>query len=508
MTAKAASSADIAAYLQDRRLVMIESLKKIYDGDLQSRLGELLYRPKSIGGPRESTMEWAEAQIEKSEWPLLSNLLPILPVDERSIACVVLSYADDENPWPGEGAVVRWHVEASSKNQQAALLDTDCYAFVESVAEELAARETGLNRMLDVIGPAYQDTYLAHEKRPRDFVVRPVRIACQNVIVGLAAIAQDSSFDGLSVVAWQTCEVPHIAAHEANRALTALMLCDAFQNGGTMEIRFDQRTRVKHQGQDHWIDGHPEGGVPASLRRYGRSVGAKLGADDPQAISPREARDLFLAITPMPEDLRQRVGRAINHHGISPERLCFTLLNPVWRSIELDYLLATSSRVVSILEGGSNWENRSARQAETEVCRAAVMAGMLYLRLNATDTAGADEDARVLEDRRAGVEWHVLDELGAVHFAGLTLGDTLPWLPGKQLEQAELAVFPRSFVTDAVVEDVMSAASGVPRALVVPRDTKLPRLPPELLVLTCPDRRPDIDKTIEGKLLMARISRG
>jgi hypothetical protein len=509
--ARSVTSSDVAEYLKLRGLALPDKLAKIYDGDLQERLGDLLYRPAGGGEQTSSTFEWAESEIEHSEWPLLPNLLPLLPVDERSFACVVLSYLDEDPDlpaWDGEGAVVRWHVNAPKKDQQAALLDTDCYAYADSVAAELAAREAGLNRMLDVIGPAYQEAYLANERRPRDFIVRPVRVACQNVIVGLAAIAQDSSFDGLSVVAWQTCEVPHVAAHEANRALTALTLCDAFQNGGTMEIRFDRKTRVKYQSQDHWFDGHPEGGVPASLRRYGRTVGVELGADDPKSISPAEARDLFLAITPMPGDLRERVGQAIERYGVSPERLCFTLLAPVWRDIELDYLLATTSRVVAILEGGSGWEARSARQAETEVCRAAVMAGMLHRRLNATDAAGAEEEARVVEDRRAGVEWRVLDDVGAVQLSGLSPGGVLPWAPGRQIDRSELAVFPRSFVTDGVVEDVMNAAGGVPRALVVPRDTTLPALPPDLLVLTCPDRRPDIEKTIEGKLLTARISRG
>jgi hypothetical protein len=502
------ASSDLAAFLEARGLVMPDSLARVYDSDLPKQLGELLYRPAAEGPIVESTMECAGEQIEQSDWPLLSNLVPILPVDDRSFACVVLSYVDDE-PWPGAGAVVRWHLNAPTKERQATLLDTDCFAYVESVAEELAARQVGLDRMLDVIGPAYQEHYLAHEKRPRDFIVRPVRIACQNVIVGLAAIAQDSSFDGLSVVVWQTCEVPHVVAHEADRALTALTLCDAFQNGGTMEIRFDRKARVKHQGTDYWFEGHPEQGVPASLRRYGRTVGVELGADNPKAISPREARNLFFAITPMPDGLRARVEDAIETYGITPERLCFTLLNPVWRDIELDYILATSSRAASILEGGSSWQDRSARQAETEVCRAAVMAGMLYRRLNATDAAGAaDEEARVVEDRRAGVEWEVIGELGAVRFSGLTPGDVVPWSSGAQLEGTELVIFPRSMATPGVIDEVMNAADDVPRALVVPRDTELPELPTGLLKLTCPDRHPDIDKAIERNLLTARISRG
>jgi hypothetical protein len=114
----------------------------------------------------------------------------------------------------------------------------------------------------------------------------------------------------------------------------------------------------------------------------------------------------------------------------------------------------------------------------------------------------------VVEDRRAGVEWEVIGELGAVRFSGLTPGDVVPWSSGAQLEGTELVIFPRSMATPGVIDEVMNAADDVPRALVVPRDTELPELPTGLLKLTCPDRHPDIDKAIERNLLTARISRG
>ena len=98
--------------------------------------------------------------------------------------------------------------------------------------------------------------------------------------------------------------MPHVATHEANRALAALTLCDAFQNGGTMEIRFDRDARFMQDGKPITYHGHPEKAVPASLRRFGRTVGVTLGAEDPRAITPAEARELFLAITPMPAELR------------------------------------------------------------------------------------------------------------------------------------------------------------------------------------------------------------
>jgi hypothetical protein len=450
-------------------------------------------------------LEWAERLINASDWQLPSNLVPILPVDDGSFACAVVPDRVDE-PVP----VVRWHLTVAEQRHQAALLDTDCFLYVESVAEELAARERGLQRVLDEIGPGYQGTHLGKNKRPRDFVLRPIRLACQNVIVALAAIGQDSTFDGLSVAAWQTCEVPHVATHEPNRALAALTLCDAFARGGTMEIRFDRPATITLDGRSIHYIGHPEGRVPASLRRYGRTVGVALGAEDPAAISPREARELFLAVTRMPHDLRRRVHEATTRRGVTPERACYTLLSQVWREIELDMLMATSEHAASILAGGADWSQRSQRQAESDVCRAALMAGMYFRRLNGRDTAATttDEGIRVVEDVSAGVTWSINDSEASLtyHLAAAT---PPPWLtPGATLAATtDLTVVPRVHVTESDLERVrVSDTTGAPAALLVPQDTVLPS--PAVPVLRCPDRLADLDRAIEDKLLTSRISRG
>ena len=124
---------------------------------------------------------------------LPESLLPFCVVDEASIACVLTQ--DDD--YYATGEIVRVFLTDVEHRFQCALLDMHPLAYMTSLEEELPARDEGLRRVLDEIGPAYQDAYLAKEKRPRDFVIRPVRIACQNVIVGLAAFAQDSTFDGL-----------------------------------------------------------------------------------------------------------------------------------------------------------------------------------------------------------------------------------------------------------------------------------------------------------------------
>jgi hypothetical protein len=246
--------------------------------------------------------------------------------------------------------------------------------------------------------------------------------------------------------------------------------------------------------------------VPASLRRYGRTVGVELGATDRGAISPAEARELFIAVTPMPDELRSRVEWAVEHDGIAPERLCYALMTGTWKPIELDMLLASSSRVASIVAGGADWTDRSARQAESEVCRAAVMVGMLFDRLNNRDSAGGN--VRVLEDDRQGVSWHCDPQLGAVEFDQLDATLALPWLRGQAVTARRLVVAPRTTLTAGCVSTLPTPSADGAVAVLVPLDIEADDLPDHVLVLRCPERLADLDKQIEAKLLTARISRG
>lgn len=471
--------------LTERKLAPAPGLAEVWNSTFSGNLEELLVSPAPTEGRRD--IAWAEALINASGQPLPPHLVPLMPVDERSFACVVLSGAG-RRPRPDEGSVVRWHLDVKDKRHQAELLDTDCLRYVRSVEAELAARDAGLSLVLDQIGPAYREAFLARGEPPGDFAPRPVRLSCQNVIVGLAAFARDPAFDGLSVPAWQTCEVPHVAAHEANRALAALMLCDAFQGGGTMEVRFT---------------GHPERQIPASLRRYARTAGVGLGAAGPATISPAEARELFLAVTPMPGELRDRVRKAIEAEGIAPERLCFELLAGTWHPLELDFLLATTARTASVVSGGSEWRDRGARQAESEACRAAVMSGMLFNALANHDPAGAAQSVRVLEDSRREVTWRCDPELAAVEFGGLDPALPVPWAGTDGEGYQAFTVVPRTHVTPAAFGTVRRLRERTPAALLLPLDCAV-QVPGDIPVLRCPDGLADLDLAVAEKLLKSR----
>lgn len=484
-------------YCRSRGLIAPSGLTGLLTSDVATILDGLLYRP-DVPAVEPPSLAWALDRLHEGISDPPMNLLPLLPVDDASIACAICASRDDPE-FDDAGHVVRWHLGDIPSHYQHALLDHSAEMYVRSVADELAVRRKGLTDIRR-IAKRYRNKYLLKGSRPPSWAERPVQLACQNVIIGLAAFAHESRFEGLRVPVYLTCEVPHLATHEANRALTALMLCDSFQNGGTMEIRFGSR--------------HRQEVVPAGLRRFGRSLGVELGAETEWAITPAEARQLFLRVTPMPDGLRDRVYDLMDRGLASPERLCYTLLAPIWREIELDYLLATSSRIASILEGGASPGQRRARLAELEVSRAALMVGMLYRRLDSKDAAtGSDRGIRVFEDSRTGVEWTMNDELGAVGFTSIPAGP-VPWAASERNpltmgDHGILVAIPRALPTPAdheLVINLQTESASAVVALLVPADMA-DTVPSEIPILLCPERLGELDIEIESRSLKSQVSR-
>jgi hypothetical protein len=424
--------------------------------------------------------------------PPPGNLLPLAVVCESSFACLVCDRAiDDPTLIHGQGhEVLRWHLGRIGAPFQGEILDLDPLSYLDSLAVEMAGR-TPARQAVEKAAAAYYESHVAAEARPAKDVLRPVQLACQNVIIGLATLRHDAIFDGLRVEAYVTCEVPHLATGEADRAMAGLLLCDAFQSGGTMEIRFGRQ------------DQRGDAPLPASLRRYARARGLQIGAADQYSISPSEARALFLLVTPMSEELHFHAHSALDSGRISPERLCHAVMAGVWRDIELSYLLATTGRAASILEGGAAPLDRVARSLEAESSRAALMIGTLLARLE-QDSNSAPQ---VIEDDRVPVAWSVEPELGAVLFV-LPPGVALPWRQDVR-HMRDIIVLPRPMPSPSDIEALAQTQADNPEAgvfLLVPQDAETAGLG-DAAVLRCPQSLELLDQAVRGKLDTMRISR-
>ena len=408
------------------------------------------------------------------------GLLPLLYLDEASYAAVVCAPSNALPPGTSVGSVVRCYVTPVEDRHQMAILDTSAVAFLQSLNEELQSRQAGLEK-LDSIATDYQRRFGKSGEVPRAIDVRPIRLACQNVVVGVGAFRHDRATDALQVPVWQTCEVPHVVAHEGNRAMAALMLCDAFQSGGTMEIDFGD---------------HPERRVPASLRRFGRTRGVVLGAANQRTISPAESRELMNAVTPMPPETKQRLRAFCEWSGTSSERVCYLLLSGVWSCIELDYLVNVATELApSILNGGTGRLNRIQHQREIMACRAASAVGLLHKRLSNATTASEGHDA--LEDRRIDIGW-------TLHGNAVTLwrrdGHELPEL-GSQARKTMTAL-PSTWpgVGIPTPEDTVGNA-----VLLIPRDMNDPSWSGE--TWTLPATINELDRASDSRLMRAKVGR-
>lgn len=466
-------------------------LERFWDGlDVGSRARVYLPEPSA---PTLPALADAVRLLAASATPPPASVVPITWVDDRSFACLV---TEDDLPGRRAGDVVRWHLDAIDPAYQGALLDTDPGMYLESVATETGpAWQQGYDGVI-ALSQRYQREFVEPGETPKPHDLRPFQLACQNVIIGLAAFQRDALIDGLSVPYWQTCDVPHVATSEANRAMAAVMLCDAFQSGGTMEVRFTQ---------------HPEGRVPASLRRFGRTLGLALGeqSDGGESLSPAESRALFWAVTPMPDGLRTRATDYVDTGVVSVERLCYSLLSPIWTAPALDFLMAAGEppRIASILEGGATPDDRPARTAELELMRAALLVDMLISRANTRDAAG-HQDVRTFEDTTVGVTWSMRGDLGAVGLSGLD-GVPLPWGAGSDATAQVLAI-PRAHVTARDVDLVRNLIAtgdvgGIPVVLVTTQDAG--HIADDVTVLRAPIRLAELDAQIDRNLVAASLGR-
>lgn len=468
-----------------------DALTAFYESQVATELRSLIYWPDArYEGTR--TINWAHDLLRDAHDPPPYDLVPVMPVDDLSLACI--------SRVPGLVSnlpVHRWHLGAIDPRFQGVLIDTDLFLYAESVRDELAQRAEGL-RTIDRLARKYKATHVSKGVRPRGTVLRPVQLACQNVVIALAALRHDPTFDGLRVPVFLTGEVPHVATHEASRALAALILCDAFQNGGTMEIRFGEPRENM--------------AIPPALARFARTADLQLGIDDPACITPAEARELFMAVTPMPDELRLRVNDLVDRGVVSPERICFVLMAGLWTAIEVDYIAATSGRVESILRGGAPFLSRTARQSELDTCRSASMIGMLHRVLSNSDSAGGS-GVRVFEDGLCSTAWEINSDIGAVAFTS-DRDLAVPWRATQSLKSADLdprsvLCLPRSFVTSEDYATFSGLQEDFPNsavAFVVPADSQ-ELVAPEFRCLVCPERIAELDIAIERRLAALRVGR-
>ena len=452
----------LTRYTPLQGLEIPEGLQRALTSVAPAGLEALVYRARPPDD-RPPALAWALGLLRTAAQSAPRNLVPLMPVDERSLACVVCAPAEASGA--PVGTVLRWHLDDVPRRAQGQILDVDVEQYLGMRARELAARETGL-ALMDKVAETYHEKFGNKGIAARSHFVRPVRLAVQNVIVGLAAWRYDQTFDALVVDAWQVCEAPHLAAHEGARGLLALTLGEAFRSGSTMEIRFHK---------------HPEGGTPAALQQLARVRGVSLGGA--QSVLPAEARELMWQVCGLDPSLQDGLRRMADAGLLSPERACYSLLAGLWSASGLDYLIRVAPRVAErVLRGGSSPLAWASHRTELRLARRAFLTECV---VKATGRSASDG---IFEDSPHRLRWRV-----DAATAGVVISDacsTPAWAGANHLGDCDV-ILPR---------DVVDASDELPpkALLLLPVDAVAPGV--STPILRAPWTLADIDREVQGRM--------
>ena len=186
----------------------------------------------------------------------------------------------------------------------------------------------------------------------------------------------------------------------------------------------------------------------------------------------------------------------------------------IWSHIELAYILATTPRAPTILEGASDPQFRLARSAETEICRAALMTGMLLRRLDhATEAVESSTTVDLHEDWKLDTNWAVRSDLAAIAFSAIP-GQALPWCPSGRIthlpkNREAIIVLPRGTPLPSDADLLGQIQAEQPEAavfLLVPADADMAAFS-DVPFFLCPQSLDELDQAIRRKLDTLKIAR-
>lgn len=208
---------------------------------------------------------------------------------------------------------------------------------------------------------------------PRSKDWRPVRSCVHDLVVGLAAIRHDESFNGLDVDVFLCTDHPNYEPGHGVRALASLLLSDAYRNGATMAIRFTRydgrkRTRVPER-------------IPRDLVGLAEQLGVNLARSQDGIITHDESLELYSLLVGLSSAVKRGIEPHIARGAFSLAGLCFLISSKVWSLEEASWILLNAPRPEGVLFGIDKPEDRLNYLDSIYYGRAALLARHLHQRL-------------------------------------------------------------------------------------------------------------------------------
>lgn len=240
--------------------------------------------------------------------------------------------------------------------------------------------------------------------KARDWKV--IRSCVHDYVTGLSAFRHNEQFNGLEVDVFIATDHPDYEPGHGIKALTLLLLSDAYKNGASMEFRF---TRYDHNSQTRVKDR-----IPHQLVNLFNENGVTLSKKEQGIITQFEAVSLYAHLVGLTTDVIEKIKEYQNEERLSLKGVCFLISSRLWAIDEAKWILFNTPRPEGILFGRDVPEDRLKYEESLSFGRAAVAVSKLRQKLensivNEGDTTAQIENQlfHIISHQPAELDWSI-----------------------------------------------------------------------------------------------------
>jgi hypothetical protein len=198
---------------------------------------------------------------------------------------------------------------------------------------------------------------------PKPHEWRPVRLCVQDVLLGALVFKHNRAENNLLVDVFITSELEEYEDLESARIATLFLISEAYQAGGTLEIKFE------------------DGVTPGPIQSLAKRHGIALTRTKDGVLTPDESRRLYYCLTGFTPSVEARIEELSAVGFLTPEQAAYSIHHSIWGHHELEVVLRGADDPRSILTGASRPLDRLTYLRDVRQAAAALLSGRLLTRL-------------------------------------------------------------------------------------------------------------------------------
>ncbi len=332
---------------QDDQTQLLEALLGVslpisYVRFLSERGSNLVNGLPVLGFPLslELSSVWGATELVRAARPdLPQSLVAIRLLDTRALCLDLRQQPQDDAPL----------IEVNLGKQD--ILPVCVHGSFERYLEEGDRTQRRIERTLQQLEKrrvqSYEQAGYEHAgkgKLPRPHHWRTLRSCVHDQVIGLTAVRYKPELNGLLIDVFIATDHPSYEEGHGIRALTMLILSDAYRSGGSMRLTFTPN-----------VNG---GRVPDEFVDLATQYGISLEQAAEGEVTHEEATNLFALLIGLPSEVQELVRNRQEAGTLTLEGLSYIIASGIWTIEEATWILTNAPRPEGILLGTDLPEGR------------------------------------------------------------------------------------------------------------------------------------------------------